>query len=124
MHAPRTGGAKLDNQVRDAYFPPGSPQRAKMDATMATMRTDARRGGSQGEAPATDAALAAGAAVLGHPATAVATMAPRVGSALLRGGSCQNPRFTEAMITRRANPLTPPRLGACDGEFGGRQQSR
>ena len=98
--------AKLDNQVRDAYFPPGSPQRAKMDATMATMRADARRGGSQGEAPATDAALAAGAAVLGHPATAVATMAPRVGSALF-GRLMQSPRFTEAMIARRANPLTP-----------------
>ena len=115
--------AKLDNQVRDAYFPPGSPQRAKMDATMATMRADARRGGSQGEAPATDAALAAGAAVLGHPATAVATMAPRVGSALF-GRLMQSPRFTEAMITRRANPLTPLDLARVMASSVGAQQSR
>ena len=115
--------AKLDNQVRDAYFPPGSPQRAKMDATMATMRADARRGGFQGEAPATDAALAAGAAVLGHPATAVATMAPRVGSALF-GRLMQSPRFTEAMITRRANPLTPLDLARVLASSVGAQQSR
>jgi hypothetical protein len=96
--------ANLPEPVREAYFPAGSPERAKVDATMSTIRGDARRGGGQIEPPDVAGSLSAGALALGHPGAAIAGMTPRVGSYLF-GKLMQNPRFTETMIERRAHPL-------------------
>jgi hypothetical protein len=87
------------------YFPTGSPERAKVDAVMRTIRWrhEARRLSGRIVGPT---AAALGTAATGDPVAAVAAMTPRVGSALA-GGIMRNRRFAEAMIARRANPLTP-----------------
>jgi hypothetical protein len=111
------------DEVRQAYASTPA-MRERIDATMRTIRADARRGGSQVEGPDIVTPSAAAAAVTGHPLAAAAVMTPRVGSYLF-GKLLENPNFTKSMIARRLNPVTPFDLArVMASSVGAQQQSR
>jgi hypothetical protein len=109
-------------EVRGAYAV-NPEMRERIDATMRTIRADARRGGSQVEGPDIITPTAAAAAVAGHPVAAAAAMTPRVGSYVF-GKLLENPNFTRSMIARRVNPVTPQDLARTISAYVGSQQSR
>jgi hypothetical protein len=107
--------------VRDMYFPTGSPERARIDAVMRTIRSEARCGGSQIDAP--DIIGLRQRLPPSCPGAALAAMTPRVGSAMA-GKILRNRPFTEAVIARRANPLTPLDLARTIAGYAGSEQAQ
>jgi hypothetical protein len=99
------------------HFSTGSLERAKIDAVMRTIRWRQRRGGSLVKGPDTIGPMAAppGCCACGDDAESRSALA---------GGIMRNPRFTEAIIARRANLLTPPDLAKTMASYTGSQQAQ
>jgi hypothetical protein len=68
-------------------------------------------------------AAALGTAATGPLVAALAALTPRGGSALA-GGIMRNSRFTEAMVARHANPLTPLDLAKTMASYAGSKQAQ
>ena len=97
---------KLPETMRSRYAPPGTNLRAKIDANMTLIKSDARRGGASQIEQYPGVTLGGASLVMGRPELAAANLFPKIGNYLV-GAKLRDPQFTRDVITRQGGKLTP-----------------
>ena len=97
---------KMPETMRSRYAPQGTQTRARIDANVALIKADARRGGASQVEEYPGISLAGASLMMGQPLAAGAQLVPKTANILV-GRYLRDPEFARDVITGQRPNMTP-----------------